>query len=318
MRGWPDRHADRVRRRRHRSRDASRSIISISISMACSRPTSFGEPSNATLLNYLSRAVRGHPRWHRHPRPVHVGLQFRRARPSTSLPPAIRCRCNTRSCPTTVTRTGTGNGVVTFNIAGSNDAPTLDRRDAGLGQLADNSDPAGSTVSRSLRGQVPRRRRRRELPGRRGQRRIVPPRIRASGSTRSPAPISGLISGRSATRCAGAEPDTLIRFVPADGFTGTPASLGVHALDDTYTGAITDSSSPATIDLTATGTGGTTPVSHELTTIDTEVTAPLPTVLLDRHRALPGRAQQRAQHRLHHRSLRSSTPIPVRRRTTSP
>jgi len=68
-------------------------------------------------------------------------------------------------------------------------------------------------------------------------------------------------------------PDTLIRFVPADGFTGTPGALGVHALDDTYTGAITDTS-PATIDLTATGTGGTTPVSDTVATIGTDVTAP--------------------------------------------
>ncbi|WGD52022.1 VCBS domain-containing protein [Bradyrhizobium sp. CB1650] len=66
-------------------------------------------------------------------------------------------------------------------------------------------------------------------------------------------------------------PDTLIRFVPADGYTGTPGALGVHALDDSYTGAVT---TPATLDLTTTGTGGTTPVSHDVTTISTEVTAP--------------------------------------------
>ena len=65
---------------------------------------------------------------------------------------------------------------------------------------------------------------------------------------------------------------TLIRFVPADGFSGEPGALGVHALDDTYTGAITTAGSTATIDLTATGTGGTTPISHDITTIGTSVT----------------------------------------------
>ena len=69
-------------------------------------------------------------------------------------------------------------------------------------------------------------------------------------------------------------PDTLIRFVPAEGYSGTPGALGVHALDDTYTGGITTAGSKATIDLTETGTGGTTPVSHEPTTIGTHVTAP--------------------------------------------
>ncbi|MCS3900051.1 VCBS repeat-containing protein [Bradyrhizobium japonicum USDA 38] len=65
---------------------------------------------------------------------------------------------------------------------------------------------------------------------------------------------------------------TLIRFVPADGFSGEPGALGVHALDDTYTGAITTAGSTATIDLTATGTGGTTSISHDITTIGTSVT----------------------------------------------
>ncbi|MCP3404955.1 VCBS domain-containing protein [Bradyrhizobium sp. CCGB01] len=69
-------------------------------------------------------------------------------------------------------------------------------------------------------------------------------------------------------------PDTLIRFVPADGFTGTPGALGVHALDDTYAGDVTTAGSPEIIDLTTTGTGGTTPVSDNVATIGTDVTAP--------------------------------------------
>ena len=69
-------------------------------------------------------------------------------------------------------------------------------------------------------------------------------------------------------------PDTLIRFVPANGFTGTPDPLGVHALDDTYIGAITDASSTAVIDITSMSTNDTAPVSHDITTISTSVTAP--------------------------------------------
>nr|WP_246515430.1 VCBS domain-containing protein [Bradyrhizobium diversitatis] len=76
-------------------------------------------------------------------------------------------------------------------------------------------------------------------------------------------------------------PDTLIRFVPANGFSGTPGTLGVHALDDTYTGAITTDLSMATIDLSVTGTGGKTPVSQDITTIGTEVTAPAGGPIID-------------------------------------
>jgi hypothetical protein len=48
--------------------------------------------------------------------------------------------------------------------------------------------------------------------------------------------------------------------------------LGVHALDDTYAGDVT---TPVTIDISGVNsTGGTTPVSHDVTTIGTSVTAP--------------------------------------------
>ena len=59
-------------------------------------------------------------------------------------------------------------------------------------------------------------------------------------------------------------PDTLVRFVPAIGFSGTPGSLDVHALDDTYTGGIS-AGSPVSIDITSVGIGhgGTTPVSDQ-------------------------------------------------------
>ncbi|PSO32860.1 VCBS domain-containing protein [Bradyrhizobium sp. MOS002] len=171
------------------------------------------------------------------------------------------------------TPTGTGNGVVTFNIAGSNDAPTLG--DATLASVSgDNSDPAGSTVSHLFAGKF------HDADDGASFQAVA---VSADSATSDQGVWQYELAGTDQWVDVGAVSDTsalvlgldtLIRFVPAIGFTGTPDALGVHALDDTYTGAITDSSSPAIIDLTATGTGGTTPVSHDLTTIDTEVTAP--------------------------------------------
>ncbi|WP_377828426.1 VCBS domain-containing protein [Bradyrhizobium lupini] len=171
------------------------------------------------------------------------------------------------------TPTGTGNGVLTFNIAGSNDAPNLG--DTTLASVnGDNSDPVGSTVSDLFAGKF------HDADDGASFQAVA---VSADSATSDQGVWQYELAGTDQWVDVGAVSDTsalvlalgtLIRFVPADGFTGTPASLGVHALDDTYTGAITDSSSPATIDLTATGTGGTTPVSHDLTPIDTEVTAP--------------------------------------------
>jgi Ca2+-binding RTX toxin-like protein len=66
--------------------------------------------------------------------------------------------------------------------------------------------------------------------------------------------------------------DTLVRFVPAQGFSGTPGGLEVHGLDDTYADAVT-ADSPVWIDITSagTGSGGTTPVSEQSASIGTEV-----------------------------------------------
>ncbi|WP_354207682.1 MULTISPECIES: VCBS domain-containing protein [unclassified Bradyrhizobium] len=171
------------------------------------------------------------------------------------------------------TATGTGNGVVTININGTNDAPTLDSTT--LASVTGNeSNPGGATIVSLFTDKF------HDVDTGASFTAVAVTSDTASAAqgiwqyelhgTDQWVDI-GLVSDTSALVLS---TDTLIRFVPADGFTGTPDALGVHALDDTYTGAITDSSSPAIIDLTATGTGGTTPVSHDLTTIDTEVTAP--------------------------------------------
>lgn len=166
---------------------------------------------------------------------------------------------------------GTGGSVVTINIAGTNDAPTLD--DVTLPSVAGNeTDPSGSTLS--------------DLFANRFHDADAGASLKAIAVTCDAASAAegvwqyevggNWVDIGSVDNANGLvlSPETLIRFVPADGFCGTPGALGVHALDDTYTGAITAAGSTATIDLTATGTGGSTPVSHELTTIGTHVTEP--------------------------------------------
>ncbi|MBR0842863.1 VCBS domain-containing protein [Bradyrhizobium liaoningense] len=163
--------------------------------------------------------------------------------------------------------------VVTVNIAGSNDAPTLD--DTTLAFVAGNeSDPSGSTI--------------RGLFANKFHDADTGAAFKAVAVTSNAAtPIEGVwqyeIAGADQWVDIGSvsdahglvlSPDTLIRFVPANGFTGTPHPLGVHALDDTYIGGITTTSAIATTDITAMSTGGTAPVSHDLTTIGITVTAP--------------------------------------------
>nr|WP_249152443.1 VCBS domain-containing protein [Bradyrhizobium liaoningense] len=170
------------------------------------------------------------------------------------------------------TSTGTGEQVVTIEITGTNDAPTLDS--ATLTSVAGNeSDPAGSTISDLFAGRF------HDADSGASLKAIA---ITADAATASEGVWQYEVAGTSQWIDIGSvddqhalvlSPDTLIRFVAADGFTGTPGTLGVHALDDTYTGAVTGPS-PAVIDLASTGTGGTTPASDTVATIGTDVTAP--------------------------------------------
>ncbi|OAF16132.1 hypothetical protein AYJ54_38945 [Bradyrhizobium centrolobii] len=169
------------------------------------------------------------------------------------------------------TATGTGNGVVTINITGTNDAPTLD--DATLPSVAGNeSDPSGSTISDLFAGKF------HDVDDGACLKAIA---VTYDGVSATEGVWQYEVDGRwvdigsvDDAHALVLSPDTLLRFVPADGYTGTPGTLGVHALDDTYTGAVTTCTSTATIDITKTGTGGTTPVSSDLATISTDVTAP--------------------------------------------
>ncbi|MGY4299595.1 VCBS repeat-containing protein [Bradyrhizobium sp. i1.4.4] len=158
---------------------------------------------------------------------------------------------------------------VTITITGKNDAPTLDS--ATLAAVAGNdSDPAGSKI--------------RDLFTNKFHDADTGATFKAIAVTSDAATVDQGVWQYKVGGCwvdvdsvgdANAlvlSSATLIRFVPADGFSGEPGALGVHALDDTYTGAITTAGSTATIDLTATGTGGTASISHDITTIGTSVT----------------------------------------------
>ncbi|WP_245266500.1 VCBS domain-containing protein [Bradyrhizobium sp. WSM1743] len=163
--------------------------------------------------------------------------------------------------------------VVTINIAGSNDAPTLDH--ATLASVAGNdSDPSGAAISSLFADKFHD-----ADTGATFKAVAVTSDAATAGQGVWQYELAGTdqwvdIGSVSDTTALVLSPDTLIRFVPANGFSGTPGALGVHALDDTYTGAITTDLSIATIDLSVTGTGGKTPVSQDLTTIGTEVIAP--------------------------------------------
>ncbi|KJC43213.1 VCBS domain-containing protein [Bradyrhizobium sp. LTSP857] len=168
--------------------------------------------------------------------------------------------------------TGTGE-TVTINIAGSNDAPTLDN--ATLGSVAGNdSNPAGDTVSHLFADKF------HDVDDGASFHAIA---VTSDAATATEGVWQYEVAGThqwvdiesvSDTSALVLGTDTQIRFVPADGFTGTPDPLGVHALDNTYTGAVTASGSPATIDITAMSPDGTAPVSANAATISTSVSAP--------------------------------------------
>lgn len=62
-----------------------------------------------------------------------------------------------------------------------------------------------------------------------------------------------------------------LRFLPAPNYTGTPGSLTVHALDNTYSGGFTAGASQVTVDVSS--SGGSTPVSSSAGQLSTSVTA---------------------------------------------
>ncbi|MCS3728986.1 VCBS repeat-containing protein [Bradyrhizobium betae] len=169
--------------------------------------------------------------------------------------------------------TGTGNGVVTIIINGTNDAPTLDSTTL-ASVVGNDSDPAGSKIS--------------DLFATKFHDVDANASLKAIGVTSDAATtdqgvwqyeLGGSwvdIGSVSDTQALVLSSNTLIRFVPANGFSGTPGALDVHALDDTYTGTVTTTASAATIDITNAGIGhgGTTPVSDLAASIGIEVTPP--------------------------------------------
>ncbi|MCK1381360.1 cadherin-like domain-containing protein, partial [Bradyrhizobium sp. 24] len=238
-----------------------------------------GEPSSATLLNYLAvqpgdilDGAATHTTFTWDFNSGSETFDFLAAGHTLSLQYTI-------TPDDSHTPTGIGNGVLTFNIAGSNDAPTLG--DATLASVSgDNRDPAGSAVGDLFAGKFHD-----ADDGASFQAVAVSADNANSDQGVWQYEIAGSdqwvdIAGVSDTNALVLSTDTLVRFVPATGFSGTPGSLDVHALDDTYTGGIS-AGSPVSIDITSVGIGhgGTTPVSDQAASVSIDVTVP-PDVLV--------------------------------------
>ncbi|MGY8664481.1 FecR domain-containing protein [Bradyrhizobium sp. UFLA05-109] len=169
---------------------------------------------------------------------------------------------------------GTDTAQVTVTISGKNDAPTLDA--ATLASVGGgDTDPAGAATSDLFAGKF------HDVDQGASLKAIA---ITADNATESQGTwqyeVAGTdqwvdITGVSDSNALVLSPDTLIRFVPADGYSGSPGTLDVHALDDTYAGDITGAT-PVSIDITATGIGhgGSSPASDLAASISTEATAP--------------------------------------------
>ncbi|QAU49560.1 hypothetical protein XH91_32165 [Bradyrhizobium guangzhouense] len=164
--------------------------------------------------------------------------------------------------------TGTGNGVVTINIAGSNDAPTLDN--ATLAAVSeDTAAPAGSSVGKLFAAGF------HDVDDGASLKAVA---ITADHATAAQGvwqyEVAGGnqwidVSGVSDTGALVLATDTLLRFVPAANYSGVPGSLDVHALDDTYVGGASGAT-PVLIDITSPAIGSS--VSTLPATLNTEVT----------------------------------------------
>ncbi|MEH2043186.1 DUF4347 domain-containing protein [Nostoc sp.] len=70
---------------------------------------------------------------------------------------------------------------------------------------------------------------------------------------------------------------TLVRFVPAIGYKGTPSGLIVRALDNSYSGGFTNSTTLVTVNTTT--NGSTTAIAATTVALNTSVTQSLPNIL---------------------------------------
>jgi Ca2+-binding RTX toxin-like protein len=167
---------------------------------------------------------------------------------------------------------GPADGTITLTAAGVNDAPTL----SGAGTLAavdeDTASPAGAALSSlgltaaDLDGTVTGY----AVVGNTATPSQGTWQYSTNGGTHWHA-IGEVSDGASALAFSAA---TLVRFVPASDYKGTPGSLTVRALDDTYSGGFSASGSAesrVTIDTTA--TGGTSSISSSSASIGTSITS---------------------------------------------
>ncbi len=165
---------------------------------------------------------------------------------------------------------GTATGTLNFTVAAVNDAPVL-TGDTSLAPVAENAtNPSGQTVSALFAGSFSDVDAGSSLAG------IA---ISADNATASQGVWQYEASGGQWQNIGSVDPqhallldaNTLIRFVPAQNFTGTPGSLQAHAVDNSYNGTFTTSGHAATID--ATHNGGSTPISTAAINLGETVTA---------------------------------------------
>jgi VCBS repeat-containing protein len=167
-------------------------------------------------------------------------------------------------------QTGTGDGTVTINIAGSNDAPDI----SGATLAAVNEDtlqPAGETVATLFAGKF------HDVDDGssfKGIAVVGNDATSAQGTWQYKTPQSAIWEDVGSVDAANAlvfSTATMLRFVPAPDFNGSPGGLQVLGVDDTYDDDFTVGSALRYTENT-TDRGGTTPFSANTATLDTSIT----------------------------------------------
>ena len=178
------------------------------------------------------------------------------------------------------TPTGTGDGTVTIRIAGTNDAPTIDA--ATLEAVAeDTAGPLGQKVSTIFFGKFHDIDNGSSFAGIAVVANHATPDQGVWQYKSSPQGLWEDIGTASESEALAFDANTLLRFVPAADFNGTPGGLEVRGLDDTYNKEFTIGQGGGgryTINTTNDGDdplghGGTTAISDLAVTLSTTVTA---------------------------------------------
>jgi hypothetical protein len=169
--------------------------------------------------------------------------------------------------------------TATIDVAAANDAPALD--DTALAAIeAGTADPQGDTIANLFTGKFD------DVDAGSSFAGIAVTQNEADAETQGYWQYwcegvnvwldIGLVSPATALALSA---NTLIRFLPAQGFAGTPSPLLVHALDDTYGGEFTYAGDADRVLIDATINGGSTAISDQAAEIGTTVMESGPAVV---------------------------------------